>query len=104
MKKLDKIFVAAWLDSEGTLGLYKDKKYMRPCFKIRNNNYRVIFKLWRLLPGSHIYRSGRRCLSLELCKYELIYITLKALLPYLIVNRRKALEIINWFEKQKDIA
>ena len=97
--KLEKSYVAGFLDGEAWVGLTKSRSggrlQYRPGIHIANNNRNVLEKIRRDYKGSIIRKNRQGCNQkigyiLEIRKKESMVLILKDILPYLIVKKKQA--------------
>jgi len=106
MKEVDKAWLAAAVDGEGCIGVYKNGRggtYFH--FEIVNTNYAFLKKCLDICESGKITvkseKNGNcnRCFIFKICKKESAIKVLEEILPYLIIKRTRAKHTLSWLEK-----
>lgn len=99
ISKEDALWAAAWMDAEGTIGLYYSDGYCTTMLSSQTVR-EPLEKLQRILGGSlrlqkkSRKKNYRRCWRWELASREEVRAACRSLLPYLINKREQALVIL----------
>lgn len=106
----EKGYLAGVIDGDGCLFMYKDKKgnaYLG--MEVANTNEQFVKYVATLIGGKPYVSSpkGRlghkKCFHVRLYKRKHVISLLKTLLPYLIIKKEKALEILDWAKNNPPI-
>ncbi len=109
-KKEEASWLAGVIDGEGSIGLYNyGREGRRVCIQLANTNKEFVCKVRRIVGcGSQINRTGwhkshkgRKALYLYSLKgSNRCYRALKQIVPYLIIKRKKAIDILKELEEK----
>ena len=110
--KISKQYLAGFLDGEGYIGLEKhtDKRLKRKWtvryrVQLTNQHKQLMEDLHKEYGGSLIKKHNQKeCWILEICKKADISRLLKGVIPYLIVKKKVAEELLKFIEPRLDNA
>jgi len=103
----EKMWISGCIDCDGSIGFSKSRTYLYASVTFYNNNKQIVDNMSKLL-GSKTYKYKHNT-KLK-ANQEFYYQTkvgskkkvenlLKLLIPYLIVKKDKAIEVVQWLEK-----
>lgn len=113
-----KAYIAGIIDGEGTIMITNSRQrtakrgdyiYNRPIVTIANTSYKLLDYLNSLEIGGYsndarIRGNRKQCFQWCLASTLPIYSFLKAILPYLVIKKERAEEVMAWIEERYDLS
>lgn len=101
MEEVDKAWLAAAIDGEGSIGVYKKAVKIT----IHNANEDFLKKAFSLFDGAggiskRLMKSGNYCFILNISRQDVVLNVLERILPYLIVKKSNALLCIDFLKNK----
>lgn len=94
LSDVEKSYIAGIIDGEGYIGIYRSKdRYLRPVVNVANTSEVLIDQLRRMTGIGAKYKKThhmKSCWSWSVRKFSEIRGLLEAVLPFLVVKRKKA--------------